>query len=129
MTEFVAAALLLPMLALTVRPLKSNPNSNDTPPPPALFWLAAFLGIAASAIRVQYAMLAFVFLLIMFLRADRKGRIHLAASSVMFFFAVGLFDYLTWGDGFILMRLMFSPICSWGNFGRAKRRLINSFCG
>ena len=100
MTEFVAAALLLPMLALTVRPLKSNPNSNDTPPPPALFWLAAFLGIAASAIRVQYAMLALVFLLIMFLRADRKGRIHLAASSVMFFFAVGLFDYLTWGGWF-----------------------------
>ena len=88
MTEFVAAALLLALLALCVRP---DPNRTR------VVVAVAFLAVLAAALRFQYAPFALALLGLFFLRTDR--RIPLALASAAFLAAVGIFDAVTWNAG------------------------------
>lgn len=87
MTEFVATALLVSLLALCVRPASDRLRIVLT---------VALLAVLVAAIRVQYAPLALVVLGLFFLRTEKKMQLALAAAAV--FVAVGLFDAITW-DG------------------------------
>ena len=88
LTELVALAPLLGLLALCVRP------RVDRPP---VIWLAAGLAVLAGAVRMHYAPVAAVLLAIMFLRTPRKLLLAGAAAAVLG--AVGIFDALTWNAG------------------------------
>ena len=88
MTEFVATALLMTLLALCARPASDSPR---------VAWAAALLAVLAAAIRLQYAPLALLVLALFFLRTDKKLHLVLAASTV--FVAVGVFDAITWNGG------------------------------
>ena len=88
MTEFVATALLMSLLALCVRPVPDKLRVVLT---------AAVLAVLTAAIRVQYAPLALVVLGLFFLRTGKKAQLILAASTV--FVAVGVFDAITWDGG------------------------------
>ena len=85
MTEFVAAAVLMALLALCIHPAANRART---------VWLAALLAVLAAAVRLQYAPLALVLLGLFFLRTERKWLAALAAA--VFLLAVGLFDMLTW---------------------------------
>ena len=87
LTEFVATAPLVGLLALCVRPSTDHPR---------VVWQAAGLAVLAGAIRMQYAPIALVLLAIVFLRTRQKLLLALAAAAL--FCAVGIFDALTW-DG------------------------------
>ncbi len=87
MTEFVATAPLLGLLALCVRPAVDRRR---------VVWQAAMLAVLAVAIRLQYALPALLLLGIVFLRIQRKLLLVLAATGLLL--AVGMFDALTW-DG------------------------------
>ena len=84
MTEFVATAALVPLLALCVRPAGLHERS---------VWPTVGL---AGAVRLQYAPLALVLLGVVFLRSQGKMRLALAAAGLVL--AVGVFDAVTW-DG------------------------------
>ena len=88
MTEFVATAPLLGLLALCVRPAVDRP---------AVAWHAAALAVLTAAIRLQYAPAALLLLGIVFLRTGNKLRLVLAAALLAL--AIGAFDALTWGRG------------------------------
>lgn len=88
MTEFVATAPLVALLALCARPSLDDARSA---------WTAAFLGVLTAAIRLQYAPLALALLGVAFLRTGKKIQLTLAAAG--FAVAVGLFDALTWDGG------------------------------
>ena len=88
LTELVALAPLLGLLALCVRPRVDRA--------PAV-WLAAGLAVLAGAIRMHYAPVAAVLLAIVFLRTPRKLLLAGAAAAVLG--AVGVFDALTWNAG------------------------------
>ena len=88
MTEFVATAPLLALLALCARPSLDDARSA---------WTAAFLGVLTAAVRLQYAPLALVLLGVAFLRTGKKIQFTLAAAG--FTAAIGLFDALTWDGG------------------------------
>ena len=88
MTEFVASAPLLGLLALCVRPAGDRPG---------VAWHAAALAVLTAAIRLQYAPAALLLLGIVFLRTGNKLRIVLAAAVLAL--AIGAFDALTWGRG------------------------------
>ena len=88
MTEFVATAVAMALLALCVRPLR-----------PRTAWLVALLAVMVAAIRLQYAPLALVLLGFVFIRSEKRAKIHLAVAAVAFFLAVGVFDALTWNAG------------------------------
>ena len=85
MTEFVATAMLLALLALCIHPAANGTRTA---------WLAALLAVLAGAVRLQYAPLAFVLLGLFFLRTGKKWQLMLAAA--VFFLAVGIFDMVTW---------------------------------
>ena len=87
MTEFVATALLMSLLALCVRPASDRLREVV---------LVAVLAVLVAAIRVQYAPLALLVLGLFFLRTEKKMQLALAAAAV--FVAVGVFDAITW-DG------------------------------
>ena len=87
MTEFVATALLVSLLALCVRPASDKLREVV---------LVAVLAVLVAAIRVQYAPLALLVFGLFFLRTGKKVQLVLAAATV--FVAVGVFDALTW-DG------------------------------
>ena len=91
MTELVATAPLMALLALCVRP----PHRDG----PAAAWLAAFLAVLAAAIRIQYAPLALALLGLWLLRAGKAARLHAIAAAAVFFFTVGAFDAVTWDAG------------------------------
>ena len=86
MTEFVATALLVSLLALCVRPDKMR-----------MVLTVAVLAVLVAAIRVQYAPLALLVLGLFFLRTEKKMQLTLAAVAV--FVAVGIFDAITWDGG------------------------------
>ena len=86
MTEFVATALLLSLLALCVRPDKMR-----------VVLTVAVLAVLTAAIRVQYAPLALLVFGLFFLRTEKKMQLALAAVAV--FVAVGIFDAITWDGG------------------------------
>ena len=88
MTEFVATALLMSLLALCVRP---------APDKLRVILTVAVLAVLVAAIRVQYAPLALVILGLFFLRTEKKMQLVLAAVAV--FVAVGIFDAITWDGG------------------------------
>ena len=88
MTEFVATALLVSLLALCVRPTSDRLRAVLT---------VAVLAVLVAAIRVQYAPLALLVLGLFFLRTDKKIQLVLAAATV--FVAVGIFDAITWDGG------------------------------
>ena len=88
MTEFVAAAPLLGLLALCVRRSVDDTRS---------VWLAAFLAVMATAARMQYAPLSAVLLGVVFVRTGKKMQIVLAAAG--FALVVGIFDAVTWDGG------------------------------
>ena len=88
MTEFVATAPLLALLALCVRPTADGSR---------VVWQAAGLAVLAAAIRLQYAPLALLLLGIVLLRT--RNKLQLVLASVVLLFAVGVFDALTWDRG------------------------------
>ncbi|MYC80837.1 MAG: hypothetical protein F4X19_01935 [Acidobacteria bacterium] len=88
MTEFVATAPLLALLALCVRPSLDDART---------IWTAAFLGVFTAAIRLHYAPLALVLLGTVFLRTGKRIQFTLAAAG--FAVAFGLFDAITWDGG------------------------------
>ncbi len=88
MTEFVATAPLVALLALCVRR-----SVNDA----RTVWLAAFLAVLTAAIRLQYAPAALVLLVIVFLRTEKRIQLTLAAAG--FAAAIGVFDAVTWDGG------------------------------
>ena len=90
LTALVAAALLTGLLALCARPSPHRPGTA---------WLAAFLAVLAAAVRIQYAPFALALLGLFFLRAGKTARLHVAAAAVLFLFAIGLFDAVTWDAG------------------------------
>ena len=88
MTEFVATAPLLGLLALCVR---SDARGAR------LAWQAAALAVLVATIRIQYAPVALLLLGVVYVRTDR--RLLLAAAAALLLLAVGVFDALTWGGG------------------------------
>ena len=88
MTEFVATALLVSLLALCVRP---------APDKLRVVFTAALLALLAAAIRLQYAPLALLLLGLFFFRTGKKLHLVLAVGAV--FAAVGASDALTWDSG------------------------------
>ena len=88
MTEFVATALLVSLLALCVRPVPDRLR---------VVLMAAVLAVLVAAIRVQYAPLALLILGLFFLRTGKKMELALAAATVSI--AVGVFDAITWDSG------------------------------
>ena len=94
MTEFVATALFMSLLAMCVRP---------SPDRPGTVWLAAFLSVLVASIRMQYGPLSLTLLVLFFLRSGRASgawwqgaRTQLALVATVFFLAVGAFDAVTW---------------------------------
>ena len=90
LTEFVATALLLALLALCAGARSSLGKGR-------VIAAVAALAVFAAAIRLQYAPLALLLLGVAFLRTERKAVLALAAGVL--FAAVGAFDALTWGGG------------------------------
>ena len=88
MTEFVAAALLMALLALCVR---SSLDRGRT------VYLVALLAVLIAAVRLQYAPLALLLLGVFFLRTVK--RVHLVVVAGVFLLAVGVFDAVTWDGG------------------------------
>ena len=88
MTEFVATALLLVLLALVTRPAVHDARS---------VWLPALVAVLVAAVRVQYAPLAVGLLAVLFVRTKKRMQLVLAAAA--FALAVGTFDAVTWDDG------------------------------
>ena len=88
MTEFVATALLVSLLALCMRPAPDRLRVVLT---------AAVLVVLVVAIRVQYAPLVLLVLGLFFLRTEKKMQLALAAATV--FVSIGVFDAITWDSG------------------------------
>ena len=88
LTELVAAALLMPALAICVRPGRDKPWEVAT---------VAVLAVLVAAIRMQYAPLAALVLGLFFLHTERKLQLVLTAAAV--FAGVGVFDAITWDAG------------------------------
>ena len=88
LTEFVATAPLMALLALTVRPAETARTQA--------VWPAAALAVLAGAVRLQYAPIAVLLLGIVLARTEKRMRLVLIAAGLVL--AVGLFDAITW-DG------------------------------
>ena len=88
LTEFVAAAPLMALLAVCAHP---------EPDRLRVVAQAAVLAVLAAAVRLQYAPVALVLLGIVFLRTRLK--LPLAAAAAAAFCAVGVFDALAWDGG------------------------------
>ena len=88
LTEFVATAPLLGLLALAASP---SPDRRRAA------WLAAVLAVLGAAIRVQYAPVAVVLLAVVFLRTRQKMLLALVAAAALG--AVGMFDAVAWNGG------------------------------
>ena len=90
LTEFVATAPLLGLLALC---------ANPSPDRPSVVWQAAGLAVLAAAIRLQYAPVAILLLGVLFLRTRLRVLLALAAAAATC--AVGIVDAVAWdGDLF-----------------------------
>ena len=88
LTEFVATAPLMALLALTVRPAEVARTQA--------VWPAAALAILAGAIRLQYVPIAALLLGIVLMRTAKRMRLVLIAAGLVL--AVGIFDAVAW-DG------------------------------
>ena len=85
--EVLSSAPLMVLLALYVRPGPEKPRD---------IWLAAFLAVFLSVMRLQYAPVSLLFFMAFFMRTQRKILITVAAA--VFFLAFGVFDALTWNS-------------------------------
>lgn len=111
MTEFVATALLMVLLALCVR---SSVDRVRT------VWLMALIAVLAAAVRLQYAPIALLLLGVFFLRTKKK--VYLAVASGVFLLAVGLFDAMTWDGGLFhsyIANIRFNLIVDQGRAGES----------
>ena len=99
MAEFVAAALLMSLLALCVRPAPDKLRVVLT---------VAVLAVLVAAIRVQYAPLALIILGLFFLRTRKKMPLVLVAATV--FVGVGIFDAITWNGGLFHSYLVYTRL-------------------
>ena len=86
MTEFVATAPLLALLALCARPAAGGPR---------VVWQAAALAVLAAAIRLQYAPVALLLLGIVLLR--NRNKLQLVLAGAVLLLAAGVLDALAWG--------------------------------
>jgi hypothetical protein len=90
LTELVAMAPLIGLLALCVRPEVDRTR---------VIWHAAGLAVLSVATRMQYAPVALILLAVVFVRTHQKMLLALASTALLF--AVGFFDALSWnGDLF-----------------------------
>ena len=85
LTEFVATAPLLGLLALCASP---------SPDRQRVVWPAAVLAVLVAAIRVQYAPVAVVLLGVVLLRSRQRVLLALVAAATLC--VVGIFDALAW---------------------------------
>ncbi len=109
MTEFVAAALLMVLLALCVRPSVDRVK---------MVWVMAFVAVLIAAVRLQYAPLALLLLGVFFLRTEK--RVQLVVASGVFLLAVGVFDAITWDGGLFhsyITNIRFNLIVDQGRAG------------
>ena len=88
LTEFVATAPLMALLAFTVRPAEVARTSA--------VWPAAALAVLAGAVRLQYVPIAALLLGIVLVRTRRRIQLVLIAAGLAL--AVGIFDAVAW-DG------------------------------
>ena len=88
LTEFVATAPLVALLALCVHPAPDRPR---------VVWQTAVLAVLATAVRLQYAPVALLLLGTAFLRTRLKVLLVGVAAATLA--AVGVFDALTWDRG------------------------------
>ena len=88
LTEFVATAPLMALLALTVRPAEVARTQA--------VWPAASLAVLAGAVRLQYAPIAVLLLGIVLVRTTKRMRLLAVAAGIAL--AVGIFDAVAW-DG------------------------------
>ena len=86
--ELVTTALLLLVLAIVIRPMRDKRE----------IWLAVFLLVMVTALRIQYAPVAFILLGLVFFLTKKKTLFALAVT--VFVVAVGVFDAVTWDGGF-----------------------------
>ncbi|MGI9228763.1 MAG: hypothetical protein ACR2P9_02775 [Gammaproteobacteria bacterium] len=90
MTEFTATALLFGLLALiSVTPCSTRRGLA-----------LALLATLVAAVRMQYAPIVGLVMLIEFTRTTNHGRIALLVGGLLGLFVVGLFEKLTWGNWF-----------------------------
>ena len=92
MTEFVATALLLALLALCLPFPHVRAGAGSQ-------WLVAFLAVLTASVRMQYAPLALALLSLWFLRTGKSGKVQLVLAATVLVLAVGLFDAVTWDAG------------------------------
>ena len=88
LTEFVATAPLMALLALTVRPAEAARTQA--------VWPAAALAVLAGAVRLQYAPIAALLLGIVLVRTAKRMRLLAVAAGLAL--AAGVFDAVAW-DG------------------------------
>ena len=89
LAELVTTALLLAALAIMIRSTPDKPRRE--------IWLAVFLLVMVTALRIQYAPVTFVLLGLFFFRTKEKTQFALAVT--VFVVAVGVFDAVTWNSG------------------------------
>ena len=88
MTEFVAVAPLLVLLALCVRP--ATPGT-------ATAWSTGLAAVLVAAVRPQYAPLALLLLVVVFARGG--ARLHVVLATLVCALAVGVLDAVAWDAG------------------------------
>ena len=98
MTEFVATALILFLLAFVVRP---SPASAWRPA------VATIIGVLACAIRFHYLPAICLILLAKFVSVDNRARIAMVSAGAVGLLGVGLFELITWGGFFHSYRVNF----------------------
>ena len=89
MTEFIATALLLALLAWTLRP--ATPRRAAA---------SAAMATLLVAVRYQYAVLAGVLLAWDFVRSGKRARGAAVLAGLAVLGAIGAFEYVTWGRWF-----------------------------
>lgn len=107
-TEFVAAGLLLLLMALGARiacasPLFPSSTDSAAESPPTPVRVAALAGAAAvllAAVRMQYIPAAALVALAAFWAADRRGKGAMALGGLAVLAAVGALEWATWGSPF-----------------------------
>ena len=118
MSEFVAAAVLFFLVAVVVRP-----------PAPSLKRAVAAVLIAMLAVgmRFQYLPFAAVILLFVFFRAEqRHTRLAMLITFAFGVFAVGMFDFVTWG-GFLqsyIVNFKTNLVLNTGRAGESLRLIV-----
>ena len=103
LTELVATALLMALLALCARASLGGSGDGAGAARAGGGWpvamLAALLAVLAAAVRLQYAPFALALLGLWLLRAGKAARTQAAVAAAAALLAVGAFDAVTWDAG------------------------------